>query len=118
MIENRIFSLPPQNSDTATFKVKYDQKQLQPIPTIDDLQCETSVQSVNKWLDLCLQSPTYCTCIYVGMLSKSMGQILHISAAMHVLFHMENEDPLPEIISESAIEAAIDSVEACCQHRA
>ena len=47
-----------------------------------------------------------------------MGQILRVSAAMHVLFHMDNEDSLPEIIAESAIEAAIDFVEVCCQHAA
>ena len=52
------------------------------------------------------------------MLSKSLGQILRVSAAMHVLFHMESEDPLPETISEDAIEAAIDFVEVCCQHTA
>lgn len=49
------------------------------------------------------------------MLSKSLGQILCV---MHVLFHMESEDSLPETISESAIEAAIDFVEVCCQHTA
>ena len=52
------------------------------------------------------------------MLSKSLGQILRVSAAMHVLFHMDREDPLPDLISESAIEAAIDFVEVCCQHTA
>ena len=52
------------------------------------------------------------------MLSKSLGQILRVSAAMHVLFHMDSEDPLPDIISESAIAAAIDFVEVCCQHTA
>ena len=57
-------------------------------------------------------------CLTLGMLSKSMGQILRISAAMHVLFHMDSEDPLPEVISESAIEAAIDFVEVCCQQTA
>ena len=56
--------------------------------------------------------------MFVGMLSKSLGQILRVSAYMHVLFHMESDDPLPAIISESAIEAAIDFVEVCCQHTA
>ena len=52
------------------------------------------------------------------MLSKSLGQILSVSAAMHVLFHMDSEEPLPDMITESAIEAAIDFVEVCCQHTA
>ncbi len=48
-----------------------------------------------------------------------MGQILRVSAAMHVLFDMENEeDSLPSTITEVAIEAAIDFVEVCCQHTA
>ena len=51
--------------------------------------------------------------IHVGMLSKSIGQSLRLSAAMHALFHMDNEDSLPEIISEGTIEAAIDFVEVC-----
>ena len=37
---------------------------------------------------------------------------------MHVLFHLHKEEPLPYIISESAIEAAINFVEVCCQHTA
>lgn len=52
------------------------------------------------------------------MLSKSSGQILRVSAAIHVLFHLENDEPLPNIIAPSAIEAAIDFVEVCCQHTA
>lgn len=52
------------------------------------------------------------------MLSKSMGQILRISVAMHVLFHMDNEAPLPDVITEEAIHASIDFVEVCCQHAA
>ena len=49
------------------------------------------------------------------MLSKSSGQILRVSAAIHVLFHLENEDPLSNI---TAIEAAINFVEVCSQHTA
>ena len=52
------------------------------------------------------------------MLSKSLGQILRVSAVMHVLFHMDIEEPLPDTITEMAIEAAIDFVELCCQHTA
>ena len=50
----------------------------------------------------------------LGMLSKSMGQTLRISAAMHVLFSIDEDAPLPSIISN----AAIDFVEVCCQHTA
>ena len=37
--ENRVFSLPLQDLDSATFKLKYDrtQKQLQSIAGVDDL---------------------------------------------------------------------------------
>lgn len=47
-----------------------------------------------------------------------MGQIIRVSAAMHVLFHLDNTDPLPDVITDSAIKAAIDFVEVCCQHTA
>ena len=47
-----------------------------------------------------------------------MGQILQVSAAMHVLFHMDNPDSLSTTISGMAIEASIDFVELCCQHAA
>lgn len=62
-------------------------------------------------------------CVYYslvpGTLSKSLGQIIRVSAAMHVLFHLDlEEEQLPETISDAAIEAAIDFVEVCCQHTA
>ena len=44
------------------------------------------------------------------MLSKSLGQILRVSAALHVLFHLEEDENLPDMISTRAIEAAIDFV--------
>ncbi len=50
------------------------------------------------------------------MLSKSLGQIIRVSAAMHILFNLENDEPLSDVITDSAIEAAIDFVEVCCQH--
>lgn len=52
----------------------------------------------------------------VGMLSKSMGQILCVSAAMHTLLSMETE--VCDDISQMAIDAAINFVEVCCQHTA
>lgn len=38
---------------------------------------------------------------------------------MHVLFHItENEDPLPETVTTTAIEAAINFIEVCSQQTA
>ena len=54
----------------------------------------------------------------IRMLSKSLGQILRVSAAMHVLFHLDSAESLSSTITEAAIEAAIDFVELCCQHMA
>lgn len=56
--------------------------------------------------------------MYVGLLSKSMGQTLRVAASMHVLFRLEDEEPLPSTISDQAINAAIDFVEVCCQQTA
>ena len=59
-----------------------------------------------------------------GMLSKSMGQILRVSAALHVLFDTEGDKENPITMDEKttvsalAIEAAIDFVEVCCQQTA
>ena len=46
-----------------------------------------------------------------------MGQILRVSAAMHILFNVGSDD-IPENITQKAINAAIDFVEVCCQHTA
>lgn len=58
----------------------------------------------------------------LGMLSKSMGQILRVSVALHILFRVEHEDqledPLSDTISQDAIKAAINFVEVCCQQTA
>jgi len=54
---------------------------------------------------------------YIGMLSKSVGQILRVSVVMHVLFNMDGNN-LPTVVSEAAVNAAIDFVEVCCQHTA
>ena len=57
--------------------------------------------------------------LVTGMLSKSLGQIIRVSAAMHVLFNLDlEEEELPATISDAAIQAAIDFVEVCCQHTA
>ena len=68
------------------------------------------------------------TFIYIGMPSKSKGQILHVGAALHVLFALcplvdllETEEcPKEEttLISNEAIVSAIDFVNVCCQQTA
>lgn len=52
------------------------------------------------------------------MLSKSKGQILRVSACLHVLFHVETPLDIPGTISVDAIKAAIDLVNVCIQHAA
>ena len=53
--------------------------------------------------------------LYAGMLSKSKGQILRVSAALHVLFHLGTVEDVEPEISESSIAASIDFVRFCCQ---
>ena len=55
---------------------------------------------------------------YVGMLSKSKGQILRVSAVLHVLFHLEQPEDIPGTLSEATITAANDFVLVCVQHAA
>ena len=52
------------------------------------------------------------------MLSKSLGQILRISVAMHILFHNDDDGPLSDTVTQGAVAAAINFVEVCCQHTA
>jgi len=47
-----------------------------------------------------------------------MGQILRVSAAMHLLFHIGNDGELSSTITEDSIRCAIDFVQVCCQHTA
>ena len=47
-----------------------------------------------------------------------MWQTLRTSAALHVLFSIDEDAPLSSTISNEAINAAIDFVEVCCQHTA
>ena len=54
----------------------------------------------------------------VGMLSKSKGQILRIAATLPVLFNLETPLSIPAAISDSAIKAAINLVDAYLQHAA
>ena len=50
------------------------------------------------------------------MLSKSKGQILRMAAVLIVLFHWEAPACIPDIISETAVKAAVKLVEHCIQH--
>ena len=52
------------------------------------------------------------------MLSKSKGQILRVAAALHVLFSIDSPLAIPDVVSDDAIEAAIDLVDVCIQHAA
>ena len=55
----------------------------------------------------------------VGMLSKSLGQIIRVALSLHILFYLDKEDPdIPDVVSSEAITAAIDFVELCCQQTA
>ncbi len=52
------------------------------------------------------------------MLSKSKGQILRVSAMLHVLFHIDTPLNIPETISENTVKAADNFVDLCLQHAA
>ena len=54
----------------------------------------------------------------IGMLSKSKGQILRVSAVLHVLFHIDTPHNIPETISEDAVKAADNFVDLCLQYAA
>ena len=59
-----------------------------------------------------------CNTVFVGMLSKSKGQILRVAAVMQVLFHWENPHNIPNDITDEALKASINFVEVCIQHTA
>ena len=57
------------------------------------------------------------------MLSKSKGQVLRVSAAIHVLINDRTDEeggiivsPVPNEIADEAIIAAKNFVRTCCQH--
>ena len=63
--------------------------------------------------------------MFIGMLSKSKGQILRVAANMHVFFGDKLNDDnsitiekIPSELSEAVISAAQNYVETCCQHAA
>ena len=55
---------------------------------------------------------------FTGMLSKSNGQVLRLSTVLHLVFHCNEEDRLPDLNSEAAIKAAISFVQVSCQQTA
>ena len=57
-------------------------------------------------------------CNHIGLLSKSKGQIIQIAVTLHVLFNIETPLAIPTVISDAAIEAAINLVDVCIQHAA
>ena len=52
------------------------------------------------------------------MLSKSRGQVLRLSAVIHMLFNLGSDEPQDDIVSENAVKAAIDLVHTGCQQAA
>lgn len=102
------------------------QSQLRALGGMDDLICGELY--MYSYLLLTLHDAQAFTLIfsYVGMLSKSKGQILRVAAIMHVLFQIcittENEDTdhdaivYDDIISLDALKAAIDFIQTSLQH--
>ena len=50
------------------------------------------------------------------MLSKSKGQMLRLAATLHVLFHMDTPQTIPQEISSEALTSARNFVDVCNQH--
>ena len=78
------------------------------------------VQLINsaEMISFCVMLPynMYFSLLIVGMISKSTGQILHVSGVMHALFNFEGE--LGSTIAPAATEAATHFVKVCCQQAA
>ena len=56
--------------------------------------------------------------MYIGILSKSKGQILRLAAVLQVLFQVEENTDQSNIISDEALSAAIDFIQTSVQHTA
>lgn len=56
--------------------------------------------------------------LYKGLLSKSRGHVIRVAAVLHLLFHLGKEGPLPELIEESTVEAAVDFMKVSIQQTA
>ena len=55
----------------------------------------------------------------VGMLRKSRGHVLQVSAVLHVLFSSDTDGyAVSEEVSEAAVTAAANFVMVCCQQTA
>lgn len=53
------------------------------------------------------------------MLSKSRGQVLRLATIFHMLFRIDNpEQDLPDEVSETAIQAAVNFIQVACQQTA
>lgn len=55
---------------------------------------------------------------FLGMLSKSRGQILRVAATLHVLINMDVPQAILQVITDKALKAATNFVETCNQHLA
>lgn len=55
---------------------------------------------------------------FLGMLSKSRGQVLRVAAVLHLLFHLNEDTPLPDNVTEEAVIAATNLVKVACQQTA
>lgn len=63
--------------------------------------------------------------MYVGMLSKAKGQVLRVTALLHVLFCDGADEKgaltvheVPTVVDSKAVVAARNFVDTCCQHAA
>ena len=52
------------------------------------------------------------------MLSKSRGLVLRVATVLHMLFHINSTDPLPDQLSDMSIKAAVNFVQISCQQTA
>lgn len=57
-------------------------------------------------------------CYATGMISKSKGQVLRLSAVFHALFNVDTPLDIPDVISDDALKAASAFVNLCNQHTA
>ena len=105
----------PENLESFTTKYDTIQEQLEVIAGLDDLLSGiVNLHHSNNYDNYSLKA---CTTLSIGMLSKSLGQILRVSASLHVLTHYFSKDhsmePLPQTILESTIKASMDFVDVC-----
>lgn len=56
--------------------------------------------------------------LLTGIISKSKGQILRVAAVFNALFSLDDSHPIEEVLSSTAVKAAISFVEMCNEHTA